>query len=514
VSGDGRHSTVSRLLTNGAWNALSTAVSGALAFLLVPLLLGRLGREAYGVWVLIGSLFAYASILHFGLSSAINRQVPVALAKGDDDAIRRTLTTGTAFFTGIGVAVLLATLVLRLWFVQWFNVPASLAPEVERAVLIVGALLAATVALQAFGAALSGYQRYDLSAIARIALLVVRGAVLLWLVRGGAGLVTVAWTFGLTEFGVNAAQLLFGLRLMPRGLLAARWFDRTLLRDMLLYGGNTFLYSTGAVIAYKASEVVVGVLRLPEDVANYAVAATGVLTLSAIVESLSAAIKPAVSDLDARDEAATIRALSLAAQKFALLVILPSTSFLVLMGVDFLRLWTGNDRTEVAVTMALLAVGQAFRLAQQSNFLVLVGKGEHRFFGRAVLGVGGLTIVLTLLAVGPLDLGVVGAAAASCVSWAVIAGLVIPAHVNRQLGIPRGERWRRVIRPAVLGAAPGIVLMALWRALHPPAGWGELLGVVAVVALCTAAAAWHLALEPAERARLAGMSRRLGARGR
>jgi O-antigen/teichoic acid export membrane protein len=514
MSGPRRPSTLSRLLTNGAWNALSTVVAGAIAFLMVPLLLQHLGRDSYGVWVLIGSLFAYASILHFGLSSAINRHVPVALAKGDEDAVRRVLTTGSVFFAGVGAVVLVATVLLRLYFVAWFNVPEALAPEVERAVLVVGGMLALTVALQAFGAALSGYQRYDLSAISRIVFLLVRGAVLWALVRAGAGLLTVAWTFGLTELGVNVLQMLLGMRLMPTRPLAPRWFEPRLLREMLAYGGNTFLYSTGAVIAYKASEVVVGVMRRPEDVASYAVAATGVLTLSAVVESLSAAIKPAVSDLDARDEADAIRRLALAAQKFALLVILPSTAFLVLMGGDFLRLWTGSELREVSVAMALLAVGQAFRLAQQSNFLVLVGKGEHRFFGLAVLGVGALTIALTLIGVGPLDLGVIGAAGASCIAWAVIAGIVIPRHVDRQFGVTRGERWGRVIGPAVLGSAPGIALMGLWTAVRPLGSWLEVAVVTASVAAATAASAWRFSLEPAERTRLAGLLGRVSRRGR
>jgi O-antigen/teichoic acid export membrane protein len=513
MGGPARRSTLSRLLTNGAWNALATVVSGGIAFLLVPLLLRRLGPETYGVWVLIGSLFAYASILHFGLSSAINWRVPIALVNGDNDAIRRVLTTGSAFFVAMGAVVLVATALLRRYFVDWFNVPLQLGPEAERAVLVVGCLLGVTVALQAFGAALSGYQRYDLSAISRIVFLLVRGAVLWVLLRADAGLLAVAWTFGLTELGVNGLQVLLGRRLLPARPLAVRWFDPSLLRGMLAYGGNTFLYSAGAVIAYKASEVVLGVLRRPEDVARYAVAATGVLTISAIVESLSAAIKPAVSDLDARDESELIHRLAFAAQKLALLVILPSTAFLVFLGGDFLRLWTRTDLGEVHTAMALLAVGQAFKLAQQSNFLVLVGKGEHRFFGLAVVGAGAITIALTLLAVGPLDLGVIGAAGSSCLAWVTIAGVVIPAHVNKQFGVSRRERWRRVFCPALLGSAPGIALLGVWSALRQLGSWVEMGILVGAVALVTSVVAWRLSLDPAERARVVGAVRTLSGRG-
>jgi len=500
-------------LTNGAWNALSTAFAGGIAFLMVPLLLQRLGQQAYGIWVLIGSVFAYATILHFGLSSAVNRQIPVAIVKQRDDDVRRVVSTATVFFAGVGIAIALATILLRVWLTRWFNVPAELEPVAERAVLVVGFLLATTVTAQTFGAALSGYQRYDLSAISRIVMLLVRGAALWIVLERGGGLLAVAWVFGLTELGVNLLQFVFGVRLMPSRLVALRWFDAPLLREMLAYGGNTFLYSAGAVIAYKASEVIIGALGRPEEVARYSVAAAGVLTLSAVIESLSAAVKPAVSDLDARNETDAIRELSLRLQRMALLVIVPSTAFLVLMGGEFLRLWTGLEAPEVATAMAFVAVGQALRLAQQSNFLVLVGKGEHRFFGLAVLAVGALTVVATAVAVGPLGLGVVGAGAASCLAWVVVGGFVIPAHVNARLAITPVERRRRVLYPALLGCVPAVGMLALWSRLHPPASWLEIVAVVGVVGALTAVGGWRFTLVPDERARVMGaVSRRRGGR--
>jgi hypothetical protein len=235
----------------------------------------------------------------------------------------------------------------------------------------------------------------------------------------------------------------------------------------------------------------------------------GVLALSAVVESVTAAIKPAVSDLDARDAGSTIRELALLAGKYGLLIILPSTAFFVLMGDDFLRLWTGLTDPDVSRAMALLAVGQGFRLAQQGNFLVLAGKGEHRFFGLSVLLVGAGTVVLTTLALGLLGFGIVGAAAASTASWMAVAGIVIPRHVNAQLGVTPQERRQRVYGPALAGCAPAIALVAGWKWLHAPGSWGELILVVIVVGAATAAGAWAFALEDRERAWVSGAVRRI-----
>ena len=66
-----------RLIHNSVFSLSATVGTSIIAFFLVPFLVRHLGNDAYGVWVLIGSVFAYAMTLQLGLSSAINRQIPV-----------------------------------------------------------------------------------------------------------------------------------------------------------------------------------------------------------------------------------------------------------------------------------------------------------------------------------------------------------------------------------------------------------------------------------------------------
>jgi O-antigen/teichoic acid export membrane protein len=499
VTAPPRRSTTSLLLTNGAWNTLSTVVAGATAFLLVPVLLNRMGAAAYGTWILIGSMFAYSTVLHFGFTSAVTRHVAVALAKGADGDLRRIVTTGTMFFSAVALLLATGTLVMRYFLGRWFNIPPELLDQAQTSVLVVGGLLTFTVTIESFGAVLSGYQRFDLITICRASMIILRAIVLVLVLQRGGGLLEVAWIYGLTELGVNLLQYAFATRLLPASVLQVHAIEPALLPEMLAYGTSTFLYSSGAVIGAKVSEALLGVFRPAGDIARFSVAGMGALTLAAAVDSLSAALKPAVSDLDARESASAIHELALMTGKYALLLILPSTTFLVLMGAELIRVWTGLDDPGAAQAMALLSIGQAFRLSQQSNFLILAGKGEHRFFGVSALLVGSGTVVLTLLAVGVFDLGIVGAAIAASVSWIVVAGIAIPRHANARLGITAAERRRRVLGPALAGCAPGMLLLAGWQWLHPPTSWAELALVIVVVAAATAVGAWVFALDARER---------------
>ena len=70
-------------MRNTIFNMATFAVEAVVNFFLISFFLGQLGEERYGIWALIGSIFQYRRMLTLGLNSAVNRYIPVYLAKGD-----------------------------------------------------------------------------------------------------------------------------------------------------------------------------------------------------------------------------------------------------------------------------------------------------------------------------------------------------------------------------------------------------------------------------------------------
>jgi len=152
------------------------------------------------------------------------------------------------------------------------------------------------------------------------------------------------------------------------------------------------------------------------------------------------------------------------------------------MGREFLTVWVGDKIQDPAVLDSLVAVlviltaGHCLMLAQHSNFLVLVGRGEHRVFG-----------LLTALE------------AVLCVSAAVFTVTVL----GRGLA---GIAWCNFV--PMLGSLPAAAVMCLWKYLSPPDSWAELFACVAVVAGCTLACGWFVSLKTQERRTLLAVLRR------
>ena len=500
--------TSKRLIHNTIFNVI-TLVSGAvITFFLIRFFLAHLGESRYGVWVLIGSIFQYRRLLDMGMNSSINRYIPVGLAKDDNETIQRVLSTSLFFFLVVAIVFILLSLLIYFNIGAWFSIESDMVGTAGLLVLIVGSCFALAMPLQLSSALLSGLQRYDILNLAELLILLLRSALIVILLRNGFGLLTMGFVFGISEIAVRLIQFAFARRLLVWIPITFKSIDFKLLREMLAYGINTFLYTMGALILFKAGDVIIAIYIGTEQVSQFAVAIAGVILLSQFLRAFTAAIKPAVSDLDARDDHLRVREISFLMQKYSLLLIVPAACFLIVMGREFLHVWVGKEFKNpavvdnMAVILAILTVGHCLRLAQHSNFVVLVGKGEHRLFGIFAIVTALLCITASIISLKVFNLGLLAVAWSNCLPVALISGVVLPVYFNRKMRISIRDSIINIWRPAFLGSMPAVIMISSWKYFYPPADWLSIIMVVLFAGLLTLLSAWYLSFTQLERNRL------------
>jgi len=231
--------------------------------------------------------------------------------------------------------------------------------------------------------------------------------------------------------------------------------------------------------------------------------------LSKLLQAFTAAIKPAVSDLDARNDQSRVKEISFLTQKYSLLLILPGGCFLIAMGREFLWIWVGEKFQDPSVIntmgsiLAILAIGHCLRLAQHSNFLVLVGRGQHKIFGIFTAFTALFCVIASVIAVKVLKWGLLGIAWSNFVPLALISGLILPIYFNWKMRISAWESICHVWHPALLGSLPAIAMICLWKYFAPPDSWFEIVGVVIAAIALTLVSSWFLSLKEIERKRFA-----------
>lgn len=501
--------TSKKLIHNTFFNVVTLVSNALIGFFLIRFFLGQLGEIRYGVWLLIaGSLFRYAAMLSMGLNSSINRYIPVYLAKNDEDGVQRVISTSFFFFSIVGVILAVSSVVIYWNVGSWFAIEPQFVSKAATLVLVVGFSFAIAMPLQPSTAILSGLQRFDIINLAILITLLVRTILLIVLLLRGYGLITMGLVFGISEVLMRVLHSIFVRKFLTAASLSFANIDFRLLKEMLSYGINTFMYSAGAIIVYKASSVIIGIYLDTAQVSRFEIAAAGVLLLTQFLQAFTAAVKPAVSDLDARNDHLRVKEISFLSQKYSLLLIIPGGCFLVAMGREFLWVWVGEKFQDPAVIntmgaiLAVLAVGHCLQLAQHSNFLVLVGRGQHKIFGILTALMALVCVSASAISVKVLNWGLLGIAWCNLLPMAFVSGVILPIYFHRKMRISALESVRHVWRPALLGSLPAVAMIILWKYLAPPDCWLEILGVVIASIVLTLVSSWLLSLKEIERKRI------------
>lgn len=474
---------------------------------MMPFFLDHLGETRYGIWLLIASVFRYRNVLSMGLNSSVNRYIPMFLAKNDNEQVSRVVSTSSFYYLILCSVIVLCSLLLYWKVDDWFAIEPNLVETAKRLALLTGICLAAATGMQCFSAVLSGLQRYDLVNIAVLVPILIRTILLIWLLSHGCGLIGMGLLFGLSEIGIRLLHLYWARKHLSMFSLSLRHVDFGLLKEMVWYGVNTILYATGALVIAKASDIIIGIYFGMAEVSQFAVAIAGVLMLSQFLQAFSRAIMPAISDLDAREDHSKIRNIALLTQKYSLLLIIPAGAFFVVLGKEFLQLWIGGKfENPTAVdtlysVLVILTVGHCLRLAQHSNYLVLVGRGQHRVFGvwTAIMAVS--CVILSVIGIEVFDAKLVGIAWAHFIPLATISSICLPIYFlwKMQMGVLLCVR--EVWVPAIKGTSPCVLLLLGYKHFISVDSWASIVLVIVLVAAITFISSWVFSFSEIERER-------------
>jgi hypothetical protein len=157
----------------------------------------------------------------------------------------------------------------------------------------------------------------------------------------------------------------------------------------------------------------------------------------------------------------------------------------------------------MGTVMAVLTVGYCLLLAQYSNFLVLVGRGQHRIFGILTALTSLVCVTASVVSVRVLHWGLPGIAWSNLLPMALLSGILLPIYFNRKMRITTAESIHHVWYPALSGSLPAVIMITAWKLLAPPDRWLEILGVVISAMALTLLSSWFLSLKKIERERFA-----------
>ena len=486
----------SRASFNVLTNVFTTLLNAFCGFIILPFLIGQLGRETYGFWTLIVASVGYFLVLDIGVSGAIGRLIAAHRAKDDIRAINAVLSTTLVLLCGVSVVVFILSFLLRFPFFWLFEVPEPQKADIATTLLVMGlgsALYFPPLAAHAF---LWGYERFDALNLVEIPTVLLRTGLTLWLIHSGSQLVELAWiVVGVSSAGYiarTAACFWIEPRLRPR----LRLFSRVITKDVFSFGVwfsvLTFFRSATPniapfVIGHTLGAAPVTTFTIPRMLVGY----TSWVMVSA---TQVAAPKAAVHHFG--ENASAQQALFIEGSRYNWAFTLFFLGGAIFLGYPLLSLWQSSPQPEEYRLLLILMAGELIPLSQWVTYYTAVSMGQHRRLAEFALAEA-ITIVVLAYAFSRWW-GLEGAAAAVAISAFIFRGILQVVYGCRLTGTPVARYMRLVFLPLALAALPPFAIIGALAAWLRPISWLELFIAGGIYAgLFSLVMAWQLGLIPA-----------------
>ena len=422
--------------------AVARGVNLIVSFISVPLAVGYLGRDRYGIWITISSLLAFLSFADLGLGGSLLNALSDAFGREDRSQAQRYVAS--AFW-------LLAIIASILWIpfagghhwiaTQLFSGGAdalSLA-EASTAILIAITVFFLNFPLNLYTQVLTAYQQRTIvnicaiitsigNLLAIIAVIAFKGG-LVWLVLGYSGC-------GLLVSLIASVWLYFYSKPWLKPSTSA--IDSSLMRNLLGAGWMFLVTSIFWIVNLQADNLIISHFLGPGEVTPYSISYR-LLSYAVIFQSFAVvALWPAYTEAKARGDNGWIRRAFKANLIFSFVSSLPLTVVFVVFGQQIIRWWAGEAAVPTVSLLVWMAVWNLLLATFSAGSFLLNAFG--RLTGMTIYGTVTAVVNIILSIVLVQRWGVNGVVFASVVSLGLLSYLPIFLEAKRTLqSLPRSS---------------------------------------------------------------------------
>ena len=101
------------------WNQIITLI-------LTPIIIYYIGIAEYGVYILVGALTGYFSLLDLGIGTSVVKFIAQYHAKGEKEKVNEIVNTAYFLFLGVGIVGSIGIFIMGTFFIDIFNLDGEL----------------------------------------------------------------------------------------------------------------------------------------------------------------------------------------------------------------------------------------------------------------------------------------------------------------------------------------------------------------------------------------------------
>lgn len=355
-----------RLKKNTTTNILHFVLTFPILFFITPLILKYVGKEAYGIWVLVGTILIFVELFaNMQMSSAVSILIPKYDVKRNEKDINQICNTLIVFYFSVSVFVFILYFFWRENVINLFFKVDKNNIETANFVLTTSIyLFLINFVITGFAYLMNGFNIFYINNITHIVIGYVRVGLMIFVLFAGYGIKGIVIVQMITTLFETIFLAFFTKVVFPPLQIGLKYFSFDKFK-MMFYIGVRLLFSRIAVqvnnnidklvLGYYLNPVIITYYQLGAGIAKYITSVPEMLGLSSLL--------PAASELKTKNQNEKIAFLYNRVNKYIFFVAFLLCCGFIIFGREFINLWLGKGYDEAYIVLSILSVAYAFGVA-------------------------------------------------------------------------------------------------------------------------------------------------------
>ncbi len=406
------------------WGAI--LVRAVLALVMVPVLIGAMGKEGYGLIGLFSVLIALSYVADLGLRSALGRELAGMVVKNDEKGFRELSITAMALYLAIAFLLSVLIYVYSPQLVTFFKVSASLREDAVFLLRIYGATVMITSFVMAvFTSGLTGFMRFDIVNLIQISVTILSNILIIFFIYMYKEHALYIWVLiMMLAASVSLVASFFAYRaICYGGTLSLKLLNIGHLRPLFSLGGQMYVIQLASTISDKANPLIISSFLGTGGVALYQPSAKLSEMFNPVVMTLTSQLYPLTTKFHATGNKENMEQVLCMGTKYTMLLGSLVSAGVFIFAEPFVRLWLfnslGDDYLVVVQVMMLFAIIDLMTYSSGTQWPIFLGMKKLTFLTYLLFSTAILNVGLSVYFVGYTSVGIVGVLFGTIISKAI-----------------------------------------------------------------------------------------------
>ena len=372
-------------------------ISIVVNFMLVPMTIGYVSPELYGVWLTVSSIMTWISFLDIGFTQGLKNKLTEAIAHEEWDRGKSLVSTTYVMMAMIflPICLLLESLIPHINWCALLNVDIIYEAEIKRVMYAMIAFFCLQMIVNVLVSVIAAFQRVALSNSFTVLGHVLSLLIIFILTKTTQGsLLNLAFAISAMPILVTlvASFVLFKgkyARIAP----SLKSFDKNYVKELFSLGYKFFIINIQVVVLYQSTNILISNLSSPLDVTVYNIAYKYMNISMMLYTIITAPLWPAYTDAYAKQDFEWMKNTRSKMQK-VLLLSMCCCLVMCLISQPVYKLWIGG---EVFVPMQMTILVALYVMAycwMNLNGTLIAGMGKVKL--ETIISVVGMCLHIPL----------------------------------------------------------------------------------------------------------------------